>query len=386
MTHALIIGGGIAGAATALALHKAGISATIHEAYPTGADDIGAFLMIMHNGFDALRAIDAQQPVVAESFGTTRVEYLNSDGATIAGRPIGDKLTDANGPRTLKRADLYRALQDEWTRRGGVIEHGKRLTGASTAADGTVTARFADGDTATGDLLIGADGIHSATRAVIDPAAPRPRYTGKNLVYGYVVDPSLPAAPDTFRMIHGRSTGFGYTTSPAGETFWTTTIPGPELTASSARDWRHMALELFARDADDTAARIIEATGEGVMVSGTYDVPSVPRWRRGSAVLVGDAAHAASPVAAQGASMALEDSVVLAKCLRDRPDPASAFRAYEKLRRARVERLVSFSTEQADRARADTTDQGIERRARPDVRAWLYAHHIDWDEPVGSSQ
>lgn len=382
MTHALIIGGGIAGAATAIALRKAGMSSTVYEAYPTGADDIGAFLMIMHNGFDALRAIDAQHAVVDASFGTTRVEYVSADGETIASRPIGDKKTDVNGPRTLKRAELYRALHDELLRRGGTIEHGKRLTAAKTGADGRITASFADGDQASGDLLVGADGIHSATRTLIDPHAPAPRYAGKNLIYGYVTDPSLPTAPDTFRMVHGRRTGFGYTTAPTGETFWTVSVPGPAFTPESTQDWRSAALELFAEDADTTAADIMRATAaEDIVVSGTYDVATVPSWSGNSMVLVGDAAHAASPAAAQGASMALEDSVILAQCLRDQPTHELAFRVYEGIRRERVERLVAFSANQSQQGGTDDSKE-VERRARPDSRAWLYAHHIDWDTPV----
>jgi 2-polyprenyl-6-methoxyphenol hydroxylase-like FAD-dependent oxidoreductase len=83
-------------------------------------------------------------------------------------------------------------------------------------------------------------------------------------------------------------------------------------------------------------------------------------------VLAGDAAHAASPAAGQGASMALEDSVVLALCLRDLPDAPAAFAAYEKLRRTRVEKLVAASAGQ---------DVGEER-------GWLYHHHIDWNERI----
>lgn len=381
MTHTLIIGGGIAGAASAIALGKAGISATVYEAYPTGADDIGAFLMIMHNGFDALRAIDAQQPVVDASFGTTRVEYLTGDGATVTARPIGDKLTDVNGPRTLKRADLYRALHDEWLRRGGRIEHGKRLIDV-VSTDGAVTAIFDDGSEATGDLLIGADGIHSATRTLIDPQAPAPRYIGKNLIYGYATDPALPTAPDTFRMVHGSTGAFGYTTSPTGETFWTTSAPGPEFNATLPQDWQQRAIDLFAGDADTSPADIIRATApKDIMVSGSYDVPSIKLWHASSMVLVGDAAHAATPAAAQGASMALEDSVILARCLRDLSTFDEAFRVYERIRRERVERLVAFSANQSQKA-GDGDDEDFKRRAQADSRDWLYRHHIDWDAPV----
>jgi 2-polyprenyl-6-methoxyphenol hydroxylase-like FAD-dependent oxidoreductase len=108
MTHALIIGGGIAGASAALALGKAGVTSTVYEAYPTGGDDVGAFLLVMPNGIDALRAIDAEQAVIERSFPTPDVEYLDPADNIYASGPMGR----THAPRTLKRADLYLALQE----------------------------------------------------------------------------------------------------------------------------------------------------------------------------------------------------------------------------------------------------------------------------------
>src|SRR5690349_17834616 len=73
----------------------------------------------------------------------------------------------------------------------------------------------------------------------------------------------------------------------------------------------------------------------------TFDLPHVPRWYRGRMVVLGDAAHAPSPTSGQGVSMAMEDGVVLAQCLRDLPSIAEAFAAYEQRRRTRVERIVA---------------------------------------------
>jgi 2-polyprenyl-6-methoxyphenol hydroxylase-like FAD-dependent oxidoreductase len=86
MTEALIIGGGISGAVTAMALHKAGISSVVYEAYPTGAADAGAFLTIMHNGMDALRAIESHQPVIDNSFPANGIELVAANGEKVGER------------------------------------------------------------------------------------------------------------------------------------------------------------------------------------------------------------------------------------------------------------------------------------------------------------
>lgn len=178
MTKALIIGGGIAGPVTAMALQKAGIEAEIFEAYPTGADDVGAFLIVFANGLEALRVIDAHGPVVDHSFPAQRVAFVGNDGERLGERPLaGAEGDNGLGPRTLRRATLYQVLHTEAARRGIAVRHGKRLVGAETvdgAGGRKVVASFADGSRAEGDFLVGADGLHSVTRTLIDPAAPSP--------------------------------------------------------------------------------------------------------------------------------------------------------------------------------------------------------------------
>ncbi|WP_216210847.1 FAD-dependent oxidoreductase [Amycolatopsis aidingensis] len=393
MTQALIIGGGIAGAVTAMALRQAGIGAVIYEAYPTGADDVGAFLTVMSNGLDALRAVRAEEAVRAESFPARRAELVSGTGKRLGelnltaepGRP---------GPRTLSRAGLYRVLHDEAARRGIRIEHGKRCTGATTAQDGRVRATFADGTTAEGDLLIGADGVHSAIRPLIDPAAPRPRYAERNTVCGYT--PGAWATPtDTYRMIYGRRAFFGCTTAPDGTTWWFANVPAAERPRAELGEvplerGRREFSRLFARDR--TPAAELVAGSERIVVSNAYDLGSVPTWHRDSMIIIGDAAHAATPEAAQGASMAVEDSVVLAKCLRDREGTGAAFAEYERLRRQRVESLVATSAGMS----ANATPGPVKRMLRDLVlprklrkagggggsTGSFAGYHIDWDREV----
>jgi 2-polyprenyl-6-methoxyphenol hydroxylase-like FAD-dependent oxidoreductase len=334
MTNVLIAGGGVAGAATALALQRAGIRSTVYEAHAEGGEDAGAFLTVMRNGMAALESIGAAQAVVGASYEAGAVDLFDASGQHLQHRAI-------EGPaRTLSRATLYRVLQELAVSRGVEVVHGKRLTAATTGDDG-VEVRFEDGTTATGDVLVGADGIHSPTRRIIDPQAPSPRYTGQHVVYGYAQGNVAGSEPDAYHMVFGSKAFFGFTAPGDGRTWWFTRISGDERTLDAAQ-WRALALDAATGDGSPAAA-IIEATGADVVGGDSYDIPTTPRWHNDRIVLVGDAAHAASPAAAQGASMALEDAVALAAAMNEHPDPATAFGVYERVRREQTEETVAFS-------------------------------------------
>src|SRR5215203_7128056 len=161
--RALIVGGGVAGPVAAMALRQAGIDSVVYEAYAGGADGAGAFLTFASNGLDALRTIDAHRLVLAEGFPTPHMEIQSGNGKPLGSVPNGGTLSDGTVSQTLKRADLYRVLRDEAVRRGARVEYNKRLVDAETTLDRVVVARFEDGTEAVGNLLVGADGIHSRT-------------------------------------------------------------------------------------------------------------------------------------------------------------------------------------------------------------------------------
>ena len=394
--RALIIGGGVAGPVAAMALQRASIDGFIYEAYAGGADYAGAFLTFASNGLDALRAIDAHHLVLAEGFPTPRMTIQSGTGKHLGDVPNGGTLPDGTVSQTLKRADLYRALRDEAVRRGANIEYGKRLVDAETSPDGSVTAWFEDGTEAEGDLLIGADGIHSRTRRIIDPSAPGTRYIPVLNIGGYARDVRVQAEPGTFLMVFGKRAFFGYAVHPSGEVWWFANPPradeptGAELAAIGTEQWREMLMDLFAGD-DSPAVEIIRSTPGNLAGWATYDLPSVPTWHRGSLVIIGDAAHATAPSSGQGASMAIEDAVVLSRCLRDLPDTRQAFAAYERLRRARVERIVAHGARTSNSKAAGPVVRVLrdlmmplilKRVARGGSLAWMHDYHIAWDEKV----
>jgi 2-polyprenyl-6-methoxyphenol hydroxylase-like FAD-dependent oxidoreductase len=102
---------------------------------------------------------------------------------------------------------------------------------------------------------------------------------------------------------------------------------------------------------DQTPAASIVRAAHQVLVTNAYDLPHLRTWHRDQLLLIGDAAHAASPTTGQGASLALEDAVILAKSLRDKPDPASAFVTYEHLRRDRVQANITRSARMSAQSR-----------------------------------
>jgi 2-polyprenyl-6-methoxyphenol hydroxylase-like FAD-dependent oxidoreductase len=349
VVHTLVIGGGIAGTAAALALHKAGSDVTVYEAHPDAAEDIGAFLTLASNGMRALAQIDASAAVTAVGFPLRSMRVLDDTGATVAHVPLGEAGDPLLRYRCLHRGELATALQAEAVRRGIGIRHGARLSSVQDTPD-AVTAHFTDGSTATGDLLVGADGLNSVVRHGLAPAV-RPRYAGQRVFYGCTDDPLLAeenaGESERLTMVRGSGTAFGYAVSPAGETYWFARVAGEQLAAEEIADgtpghWRELLLPLLRRDTTP-AAGVVAVTTDRLMVTNTMEIPTGTPWRSGRVLTIGDAAHAASPATGQGASMALEDAVVLAKCLRDAPGTEAALSLYESLRRPRVEDNVTVS-------------------------------------------
>jgi FAD-dependent urate hydroxylase len=395
---ALVIGGGIAGPVAAMALQRAGIQATVYEAHPRSAEGIGIFLTLASNGIDALRTIDADRLPLAAGFPTPGILLRSTTGKDLGTARTGLPLPDGTTSHTMKRADLYQAIRDEATTRGIAIEHGKRLVNAEPAGDG-VRAVFEDGSDATGEVLIGADGVHSAVRRLIDPKAPAPTYVGLVNLGGYARGVQVDAEPGSYTLIFGKRAFFGYLLAPDGEVWWFANVPRGdepargEVEAVPAEAWQRRLAELYIEDAGP-AVRLVQASEIASKASPIHSIPHLPRWHTGRMVVIGDAAHAPTPTSGQGASLAIEDAVVLAKCLRDLPDPQQAFPRFEALRRPRVERIIKV----AARINSNKTARPLTRVVRDAILPVIlrittnskqvnqqYRYHIDWDTPTSSA-
>ena len=344
--HALVIGGGIAGPVTAMALREAGIEATIFESQASSDGDVGSYFTVTANGLAALEKVGAAGVAGEGGFPTRRNVLWNHAGKRLASIPLDSTLPGSPTARTLKRSRLGRLLLDEAMDRSIPVKFGRRFTGATVLHDGRICAAFDDGTEAVGDLLIGADGVHSRVRQVIDPTAPAGRYVGLTNFGGFTPGAGRDIEPEAWHLIFGRRAFFGYHATPAGDVVWFANVPRPAISptergTTSEFAWRRQLSALFADD-HGPAVSLIEGGRLELAADNTHDLGHVPTWHRGPMVLVGDAAHAPAPSSGQGASMAIEDAVVLAHALHRWPTIKEAFAAYERSRRERVEKIVAW--------------------------------------------
>jgi 2-polyprenyl-6-methoxyphenol hydroxylase-like FAD-dependent oxidoreductase len=342
-----VIGGGIAGPVAATALTMAGIEATVYEARasdPVSANGIGGSLALEPNGLAALRIVGADDAVRAAAVPITRSVM------SIASKR-GREMPTPQGlpPRQLiDRGALHRILRGQAEQAGVRIIDAKKLIRVDERPDG-VTAHFADGTSASADVLIGADGVHSTVRRLIDPDAPTARYLNLLGFEGLVDDApdTTHLQPGTMTFAFGRRAYYLYWKRPDGRIGWGANLPSPqylslkEARAVPAEDWLRTLRTTYANDVPG-ARLAAETTSETLQAVGALHImPPVPHWHRGRMVLVGDAVHAPSNSTGQGASLAMESAIQLARCLRDMPDAPSAFAAYERLRRPRVEKIAA---------------------------------------------
>lgn len=393
---ALIIGGGIAGPVAALLLQRAGIEAEIYEARDTDEDYASSWLIMASNGLSVLKTLGLADPVSAEGSPIPRMILSSGKGKRFGEMPNGARSEVGVPSLVVKRGTLNRILREETTRQGIKCVFGKKLHGLEMTGQPGVCATFADGTTANGSFLLGCDGIHSRTRQLINPGAPPPQYTGLMSTGGFTRSLSFPPTPDTLHLVFGKRAFIGYHISSSGEISWFVTFPQAqepgrvEVNEIGSDEWRQRLLDIL-REEQPFLREIIGAT-ERITGYPIYDIATQPLWHKGSVVLVGDAIHAVSPTAGQGASLAMEDAIVLAQCLRDIPELEQAFATYERLRRERVERVVQYAHSLGSWKVMTNAIQVwfwellmplfLKRPAKPTALDWLYSYKVDWDAPV----
>jgi 2-polyprenyl-6-methoxyphenol hydroxylase-like FAD-dependent oxidoreductase len=381
--RALIVGAGIAGPVLGMFLRRAGMEAAVFDAQPAPRDEAGAFLNLAPNGRAVLDALGIGGEVDAAGTPTTSIEFVNHRGKRLGHNPEGLLL--------IKRGALNRVLRQQAIDHGVEVEFAKRLADFSEDGSG-VTARFADGSAATGDVLVGCDGVHSAARRALLPDGPIPAYTGLVGTGGFVRLPDGPPPRPVMEMTFGLRAFFGYQVTPSGETFWFQNTPEPTepQAADNGNDerWKTRLVELH-RDDHEPIPTMLQATDGGIGRFPIYDLATLPTWHGGRVALAGDAAHVMGPHTGQGSAMALEDAMVLAMCLRDISDADTALATYERRRRARVERVVKLTRRVGNTKSPGPFGRAVRDRILPIVlpmgvkqTAKIYAHRIDWNQTM----
>ena len=355
---ALVIGAGIAGPITAILLKRAGIDAEIFEAWPRSTG-IGGGLQIAPNGMHVLAEAGLASEMIQRGAVAEAIEFYSQSGAKLG--TVNRNMRERFGQPAvnMRRSVLNEAVLAKADAADIEVSFEKRLVRIEDRADQPIVAYFADGSSAEGDFLIGADGVHSAVRNHVVTDAPKPFDLDLVSFGGFVPRTLLESArtPPSLIMTVGQSGFFGYgfcnSDPDTGAMCWST-MPTHGIDAATFRAMDQEALRRHLRRYHTgwhaPIPQLIDALQE-IVVSASLDLATLPNWSRGRALLIGDAAHATSPHAGQGASVALEDALRLARLLNQEAETGAAFANFESERRARVERIVALARRNGNQKR-----------------------------------
>lgn len=330
--RAAIVGGGIGGLAAAIALRDIGYDTTVFER-ATPLREVGAGISLWSNAMTALECLGVADAVRERALPDLKGGIYDQRGGrivTLEQPELAQKFGNYN--IMLHRAELHELLLDAVGRPN--LRLGATLTGIAPTSDGA-RAWFEDGSEVEAELIVGADGLHSVVRAQLHGDT-KPTYAGYTAWRAIVAFPHEGLLPGES---WGAGARFGRVPMSDGRVYWFATRNAPEGVQNDG-DAKEELLEVFGSWHDPIRA-LIRATDEhAILRNDIYDRPPLRSWSRGHITLLGDAAHPMTPNLGQGACQALEDAVVLARCLRNEPTVPAALAAYEAARRQRTSAIV----------------------------------------------
>jgi len=338
--QAIVVGAGIGGLTAALALRAVGLDVTVYE-QADALREVGAGIQLAPNATRLLHRLGLAEPLARVGVRPEAIEHKRwQDGRILLRQPLGAACETAFGAPYyhLYRPDLLHVLAAALP--PGIVRLGHRCVGV-TQDDELATLTFDNGVVSRAPVVIGADGIHSTLRAaLLGPESPR--FSG-SVAYRGLVPAERVAHLELPRYSNGwlgPDRHFVHYFVGAGTRLLNFVAIVP------ARDWRVESWSATGEVADALAefdgwhptVRAILGAADRTHRWGLYDREPLPTWSRGRVTLLGDAAHAMLPFMAQGACQAVEDAVVLARCLNGaRGDEVpAALGDYETMRKRRV--------------------------------------------------
>jgi salicylate hydroxylase len=378
----IVAGAGLGGLTLALCLARAGFSVTVLE-QANALGEVGAGVQISANGARVLYHLGLAEALQAVAFKPERGEMRHwQSGETLSSRPLGQASEAAFGfPYFhLHRADFHAVLADALAAVApGSVHLGAKVTGFSQSGAG-VTVTTEAGESVSGDVLVGCDGIHSAIRTqLFGPDAPR--FTGCVAWRAIVPVGALP--PGHVRPVSsnwiGRGGHFVHYYVRRGELVNCVGII--EQDEWQAESWSSEgAMAGFLDDFKDwhEDVQILMRQAESCYRWGLFDRDPMPEWSQGRVTLLGDACHPMLPFMAQGAVMAIEDANTLAQCLASAAGAyPSALQRYEDLRRERTATVQQMSRDNIQFFHnADIPNLAERMSSHREAHLWLYSFDV----------
>jgi len=358
----VVIGGGIVGLTSGLALRRAGIDVVICEQAPE-IRAAGAGLGLWRNAlavFDDLGVGDEVRAI-----GEPSEMYFHDT----AGRPLE---TPGFGVEDHRFLLVHRAKLNELLASAVGRENIRLATGFTAYEEHAdhVTVRFTDGSGEDADVLVGADGAYSAVREQLVPGTPAREHPGHHAWRAVIPDPG-PKLTENRVILGGHGCRGGYVRTHDGGVYWLVNqFDTPELTGTR----KQQALDRAAHLEESTGilSELIAATPEeSILHNEVMLVPPLPRWASARVVLAGDAAHAMSPHITAGATLGIEDAALLGRLLGAAGDVPAALAAYE------ADRIPRY-------ARAADLSAAVEHAPTPQEFAHHYAAFSHWMMTTGA--
>lgn len=328
---AIIVGGGIGGLCAGISLRRIGVEVEIFE-QAEELREVGAGLTIWANAIRALRKLGIADQVIRAGSKIDRGKLMTLTGRVLSRTDQGELERRFGEPTiALHRADLHEILLDALPTEA--VHLGAKCLSFEEEGE-TVKVNFSNGETRRAPLLIGADGIHSVVRRQLFPEVTL-RYSGYTTWRG-VVETRDEAALGTTSETWGCGARFGIVRIDRERVYWFSTANVPAGRRLKPEESKSFLLENFKGWHHPIEQLIRSTPAEHILHNDIYDIAPMKRWWHGRAVLLGDSVHPTTPNMGQGACMAIESSLALARSLREQEDLSEALDRYERERKPRT--------------------------------------------------
>jgi 2-polyprenyl-6-methoxyphenol hydroxylase-like FAD-dependent oxidoreductase len=333
----LVVGGGVAGLTTATALHRHGFTAELVERQQTWYA-LGAGFLVQGNGMRMLLSLGLAAGVEKAGAIVRRWHFCDQQGNVLSETDLEALWGDAGPCVGIERDKLQRALLP------GVANVRCRLGTSVTLLaqdDRRVSVGFSDGSTSDYDLVVGADGIRSTVRALTLTTA-SPSYLGA--MNWRSIAPIRPGGVTALQMHVGDGCMFGLAPGGGERTYGFGYVIQPRL-HDPLKGRLERLRNRFATFGSRVQEYLASLERDDQVICSAMEWMELEKWHTGRVVLVGDAAHASSPLMGQGGCMAMEDACVLAEELRAAATVESALARYASRRKSRIEWVQHQSME-----------------------------------------